>query len=61
MKAGTATTRPDIVAISTSPILPASSDGLEMPLSPRALKAPIMPHTVPVSPIMGETTPMTER
>ena len=26
-----------------------------------SLKAPIMPQTVPVRPIMGETTPMTER
>ena len=42
-----------MVATSTSPIFPASNEGLEIPLSPSALNAPIMPQTVPVSPIIG--------
>ncbi len=61
MKAGMATTSPDAVATSTSPILPANWEGFEMPFSPRVWNALIMPMTVPVRPIMGETTPMTER
>ena len=52
---------PDAVAMSTSPMAPASREGSPMPLVPRVEKALIMPVTVPSSPIMGVHTPMTER
>ena len=56
-----ATTRPEAVATSTSPMARARPEGSLMPESPSLWNALIMPMTVPVRPIMGETTPMTDR
>ena len=53
--------RPAAVARSTSEILPESARGSLMPAWARTANAPIMPMTVPSSPIIGLTTPMTER
>ena len=61
MNAGTAMTRPARVATSTSPMAPASCDGSPIPDSPSRLNARIIPVTVPVRPIIGVVTPITER
>ena len=53
--------RPLAVARSTSPMLLASARGSLIPLPPRTVNAFIMPMTVPSRPIIGETTPITER
>ena len=61
MKAGIAMKRPEAVATSTSPIASASLEGSPTPEEPSFSNAFIMPVTVPVRPIIGVHTPITER
>ena len=53
--------RPLAVAVSTSPMRSAKVRGSATPEAPRTANAPIIPITVPSSPIIGAITPMTER
>ena len=58
MNDGMATARPPAVVISASEMPPASSRGSPMPPSMTALKARMMPVTVPSSPSSGEMLAM---
>ena len=59
--AGIAAASPAAVAINASDIPGATTDKLADPLIPMLLKASIIPHTVPKSPIKGEVFPVVAR